>query len=426
MNILDIINKTKRSEQLSAAEIKWLVKSYTSGDIPDYQMSAWLMAVRLNGLSDDETIALTLAMRDSGDILDLSCIDGVTADKHSTGGVGDKTTLIICPAAAACGVRVPKMSGRGLGHTGGTIDKLESIPGFTTELPFERFAEIVNETGFAVISQSGELCPADKKMYALRSATGTVDSLPLICASVMSKKLATNAACLLLDVKYGSGAFMKTPEEAEKLAGLMERVGNAAGKKVRAVISDMNAPLGKAVGNALEVKEAIELLQGKITSGYLYDLCISLTAEILILCGKGNEEMCTAMAKEAISSGKALDVLRRTIEFQGGNSSVCDDTSLLPIPRCHYTVRASSDIKINAVNCEELGMVSLLLGAGRISKEDVIDPSAGIIMECAPGDKVAAGAPLLRLYSTVCSDFSDAAVRAQNALSYTACRIATY
>ncbi len=426
MNILDIINKTKRSEPLSTKEIKWLVKSYTEGEIPDYQMSSWLMAVRINGLTDDETVALTLAMRDSGDILDLSCIDGITADKHSTGGVGDKTTLVIGPAAAACGVHVPKMSGRGLGHTGGTIDKLESIPGFSTDLPFSRFAEIVNETGFAVISQSGNLCPADKKMYALRSATGTVDSLPLICASVMSKKLATNAACLLLDVKYGSGAFMKTSEDAKKLADLMERVGNAAGKKVKAEISDMNAPLGKAIGNALEVKEAIEILQGKITDGYLYELCIRLTADILVLAGKGSDEECTAMARDSISSGRALDVLRRTIELQGGDPAVCDDTSLLPQPQSHYTIRASSDIRINSIDCEELGMVSLILGAGRISKEDEVDPTAGIIMECKVGDKIASGAPIMRLYSTVCSDFSDAAVRAQDALNYTACRIATY
>jgi len=285
LNIIDIISKTKRSEELSDEEIKWLVNSYTSGETADYQMAAWLMAVCLNGLTERETVSLTLAMRDSGDILDLSCIDGVTVDKHSTGGVGDKTSLVIGPVAAACGIKVPKMSGRGLGHTGGTIDKLESISGFRTELPFADFAKIVNTTGFAIISQSGDLCPADKKMYALRNATSAVDSIPLICASIMSKKLALNADCLLLDVKCGSGAFMKTQEDAEKLARLMERVGRAAGKKCRAIVTDMDSPLGNNIGNALEVREAVELLQGKV-KGPLYDTCIDLAANMLELAGK--------------------------------------------------------------------------------------------------------------------------------------------
>ena len=418
MNIIDIIERTKNSQPLSSDEISWLVKSYTAGDIPDYQMSAWLMAVCLNGLTEEETVALTLAMRDSGDQLDLSCIERVTADKHSTGGVGDKTTLIIGPAAAACGIAVPKMSGRGLGHTGGTIDKLESIEGFRTELPFERFSTIVNKTGFSVISQSGDLCPADKKMYALRSATAAVDSIPLICASVMSKKLALGADCLLLDVKCGSGAFMKTREDADKLAGLMERVGNAAGKKTRAIVTDMSAPLGNAVGNALEVKEAIELLQGKITGGALYDTCIELTANMLELAGKGSLEQCSAMAKEAIASGKALSVLRATIALQGGDPNVCDDTSLLPAPRFSYTVKAAHDIEITAINAQEIGMVSLLLGAGRLAKEDRIDPTAGIVMGCSVGDKISVDAPLMTLYSSFCSDFSEAAVRALNAVGY--------
>ncbi len=418
MNIIDIIERTKNSQPMSSDEISWLVKSYTAGDIPDYQMSAWLMAVCLNGLTEEETVALTLAMRDSGDQLDLSCIERVTADKHSTGGVGDKTTLIIGPAAAACGIAVPKMSGRGLGHTGGTIDKLESIEGFRTELPFERFSTIVNKTGFSVISQSGDLCPADKKMYALRSATAAVDSIPLICASVMSKKLALGADCLLLDVKCGSGAFMKTREDADKLAGLMERVGNAAGKKTRAIVTDMSAPLGNAVGNALEVKEAIELLQGKITGGALYDTCIELTANMLELAGKGSLEQCSAMAKEAIASGKALSVLRATIALQGGDPNVCDDTSLLPAPRFSYTVKAAHDIEITAINAQEIGMVSLLLGAGRLAKEDRIDPTAGIVMECSVGDKISVDAPLMTLYSSFCSDFSEAAVRALNAVGY--------
>ena len=417
MNIIDIINCTKDRRTLTAEEISWLVTAYTDGIIPDYQMSAWLMAVCLNGLTEVEIMALTYAMRDSGKVLDLSCIDRITADKHSSGGVGDKATLIIGPAAAACGVAVPKMSGRGLGHTGGTIDKLESIPGFRTDLPFEEFTKIVNETGFSVISQSEELCPADKKMYALRNSTAAVNSIPLICASIMSKKLATNTDCLLLDVKCGSGAFMKTRKDADKLASLMERVGKAAGKKTRAVVTDMSIPLGDAIGNALEVKEAIELLQGKVR-GRLYDECMELTAYILELAGKGTHEQCRTMAEEAVSSGRALEILRRTIELQGGDPKVCDDVKRLPQARFSYTVRASRDIEITAMDTQELGMVSTLLGAGRLAKDDRIDPSAGIIMECTVGDKISVDAPLMTLYTSFSSDFSEAAMRALNAIDY--------
>ena len=288
MNIIDIISKTKKSQQLSEQEIRWLVENFTNGNIPDYQMASWLMAVCLNGLTDKETVCLTLAMRDSGDILDLSKINRITVDKHSTGGVGDKTSLVIGPIAASCGVAVPKMSGRGLGHTGGTIDKLESIKGFRTELPFEKFAEIVNKTGFSIISQSGELCPADKKMYALRNATGTVDSIPLICASIMSKKLALNADCLLLDVKCGSGAFMKTREDAEHLARLMESVGTAAGKKCRAMVTDMDSPLGANVGNALQDREVLVLVVGVRAGGNVLGIgelliCSNLPERVLLM-----------------------------------------------------------------------------------------------------------------------------------------------
>jgi len=417
LNIIDIINKTKRAIPLSDEEIEYVVKGYTNGDIPDYQMSSWLMAVCLNGLNEHETFALTKAMRDSGDILDMSCINGVTADKHSTGGVGDKTSFIIGPAAAACGVYVPKMSGKGLGHTGGTIDKLESITGYRTELPFSEFSDIVNKTGFSIISQSGTLCPADKKIYALRNATGTVDSIPLICASIMSKKLALNADILLLDVKCGSGAFMKTNLEARKLADLMERVGDAAGKKCRALVTDMDSPLGSCIGNALEVKEAIEVLQGKV-KGRLYDVCIELTANLLELAGKGTFGECQRMAEEAISSGRALSVLKETIELHGGDGRICDDVSLLPQPRFKHEIRASRDVEIVSVNTEELGMASLLLGAGRIKKDDIIDPTAGIVLDFEVGDKISMEAPLMTLYSTTCSDFSEAAVRAYNAITF--------
>ena len=417
MNSIDIINKTKRNQQLSPGEIAWLVNGYTSGAVPDYQMSAWLMAVCLNGLSEQETTELTRAMRDTGDILDLSCIGGITADKHSTGGVGDKTSLIVGPAAAACGVYVPKMSGRGLGHTGGTIDKLESISGYRTELPFTEFTDIVRKTRFSIISQSGNLCPADKKIYALRNATGTVDSIPLICASIMSKKLALNADCILLDVKYGSGAFMKTYEDACRLAELMEKVGISAGKRCRALVTDMNSPLGKNIGNALEVKEAVEILQNK-SKGRLYDLCIELTANMLELAGKGTIDECRKMAENAVSSGKALEVFRRTIEMQGGNPHIADDVSLLPHAKYSYAVKAACNMQIVSVNSEEIGMTSLLLGAGRTEKDGDIDLSAGIVMECECGDILSEGDTLMTLYSSVCSDFSGASIRALNAVNF--------
>ena len=365
MNIIDVINKTKRSVPLTQEEISYLVTDYTNGKIPDYQMSAWLMAVCLNGLTDEETFALTMAMRDSGKVLHLDI--PLTVDKHSTGGVGDKTSLVIGPIVAACGVCAAKMSGRGLGHTGGTIDKLESINGFRTDLPLEEFQSVLKQTGFSIISQSDELCPADKKIYALRNVTGTVDSIPLICASIMSKKLAMNADCLVLDVKYGSGAFMKNSEDAKKLGELMERIGTFAGKKCKAVITDMNTPLGSNIGNALEVKEAVETLQGKV-KGRFYDVCIELATDMLEIAGKGTNNECRAMAEEAVSSGKALDVLRKTIRLQGGDERICDDVSLLPRPEFHYEVRATEDMDIVSLNTEELGMTSLLLGAGRTEK----------------------------------------------------------
>lgn len=423
MNIIDVINKTKRSVPLTQEEISYLVTDYTNGKIPDYQMSAWLMAVCLNGLTDEETFALTMAMRDSGKVLHLDI--PLTVDKHSTGGVGDKTSLVIGPIVAACGVCAAKMSGRGLGHTGGTIDKLESINGFRTDLPLEEFQSVLKQTGFSIISQSDELCPADKKIYALRNVTGTVDSIPLICASIMSKKLAMNADCLVLDVKYGSGAFMKNSEDAKKLGDLMERIGTFAGKKCKAVITDMNTPLGSNIGNALEVKEAVETLQGKV-KGRFYDVCIELATDMLEIAGKGTNNECRAMAEEAVSSGKALDVLRKTIRLQGGDERICDDVSLLPRPEFHYEVRATEDMDIVSFNTEELGMTSLLLGAGRTEKGDRIDPSAGIVMNCSPGDTLSEGDVIMTLYSSFCSDFSNAAVRALNAVEFRSIGVRSY
>ena len=326
MNCCDIINKTKRHISLTKDEISWIVNEYTNGNVPDYQMSAWLMSVCLNSINDEETMALTMSMRDSGEILDLSRINGITVDKHSTGGVGDKTSLIIGPIAAACGAYVPKMSGRGLGHTGGTIDKLESIKGYRTELDFSEFIDIVNKTGFSIISQSKKICPADKKIYELRNATATVDSIPLICASIMSKKLAMNADCILLDVKYGSGAFMKTIESAEKLADIMKKIGTMASKKCCTMVTDMNVPLGRNIGNALEVAEAIEVLNGS-RKGRLYDLCMELSAKMLEMAGISSFEQSIIKAEKAVSSGAALEVLRKTIELHGGDCKITENVS---------------------------------------------------------------------------------------------------
>lgn len=412
MNILDIISKTKHKIPLEKSEIGFLIENYTGGKIPDYQMSAWLMAVCLNSLTDDETTELTLAMRDSGQILDLSRINGITADKHSTGGVGDKTSLIIAPAVASCGVYVPKMSGRGLGHTGGTIDKLESIEGYRTEMPLDEFISIVNKTGFSIISQNENLCPADKKIYALRNSTGTVDSIPLICSSIMSKKLAVSADCILLDVKYGSGAFMKTKEDAERLAELMQNTGINAGKKCRCDVTDMNSPLGMNIGNALEVKEAIEILQGK-NKGDLYKLCIDLSADMLSLAGQDN---CREKARNAIDSGKALEVFRETLMLHGGNYKICDNVSMLPQAKYSYEVKSDRTGTISEINSEEIGMTSLILGAGRITKNQPVDPSAGIILNCKKDNKIQKGDLLMTLYSSKITDFSEAERRALNSM----------
>lgn len=412
MNILDIISKTKHKIPLEKSEIGFLVENYTGGKIPDYQMSAWLMAVCLNSLTDDETTELTLAMRDSGQILDLSRINGITADKHSTGGVGDKTSLIIAPAVASCGVYVPKMSGRGLGHTGGTIDKLESIEGYRTEMPLDEFISIVNKTGFSIISQNENLCPADKKIYALRNSTGTVDSIPLICSSIMSKKLAVSADCILLDVKYGSGAFMKTKKDAQKLAELMQNTGINAGKKCRCDVTDMNSPLGMNIGNALEVKEAIEILQGK-NKGDLYKLCIDLSADMLSLAGQENSR---EKAQNAIDSGKALEVFRETLMLHGGNYKICDNVSMLPQAKYSYEVKSDRTGTISEINSEEIGMTSLILGAGRITKNQPVDPSAGIILNCKKDNKIQKGDLLMTLYSSKITDFSEAERRALNSM----------
>lgn len=415
MRAYDLIMKTRRGEPLTGAEIRFLVAGCVSGDIPDYQLSAWLMAVCFQSLTPEETLELTMAMRDSGDKMDLSGIRGVTADKHSTGGVGDKTTLILAPVVAACGGYVPKMSGRGLGHTGGTIDKLESIPGFSTAIPYGQFIDTVNRAGCAVVAQSGHLVPADKKLYALRDVTATVDSIPLICASIMSKKLAMGADCILLDVKTGSGAFMKTEQEAVALGQAMVRTAKLAGKRCRAVVTDMDMPLGSAVGNAIEVAEAISVLQGERHTP-LGQLSLTLAAHMLVMCGKGSLEECLAAAERAVDSGEALDRLARMIGCQGGDPSVTEHPERLPQAANSFTVRADRSGYLTRIASEEMGLAAMELGAGRRRAEDVLDPAAGLKLHCAVGDPVTPGTALATLYASGVTDFSAAAARVTAAM----------
>ncbi len=397
MQMYDLIQKTRRHEMLTDEQIQWIVDGFCQGEIPDYMMSAWLMAVCCQGLTAAETAALTLSMRDSGDCLSMESIGGITVDKHSTGGIGDKTTLLLAPIVAACGGYVPKMSGRGLGFTGGTIDKLESIPGFRTDLPMEEFLRITKEIGCCVIAQSGNLVPADKKMYALRNLTATVDSIPLICSSIMSKKLALGADCILLDVKFGHGAFMKTPEDAEKLASAMVEVGKRAGKKCRAVLTDMNAPLGANVGNALEVLEVIRILQGEVQNE-LSELSLTLAAHMLSLSGKGTPEACRVMADDALTSGRALLKFAEMVKAQGGDPAITEHPELLPQSETSFTACAEQDGWITSIQSEEVGLACLELGAGRTAKSDAIDFGAGVELHRTVGDAVKKGDALFTVH----------------------------
>lgn len=417
----DILTKTKRKAPLTAEEIQFLVRGTTDGGFTDAQLAAWTMAVCLNGLTDAETAALTLAMRDSGDVLDLSGVEGVTADKHSTGGVGDKTSLILAPIVAACGVKMPKMSGRGLGHTGGTIDKLESIPGFSVNLSFDRFLETVNTAGFAIVAQSGHLVPADKKLYALRDHTATVDSIPLICASIMSKKLAMGADVIVLDVKLGSGAFMKTEADAKALAQAMVAVGRHAGKRCRALVTDMDAPLGFCVGNAIEVAEAIDVLRGA-DAGVLRPLCLELAAQAVSLAENVPVADCQARVRKALDSGAALERLAQMIALQGGDPSVTEDTARLPQPKNSHTVKATQNGFLAGLDSEQVGLAAMSLGAGRVRKDADLDLSAGIRLHCAVGDEIRAGEPIATLYSSAVSDFSEAEARLRAAVKSADCK----
>lgn len=394
----DLIAKKKRGGHLSADEIGFIVAGYVSGEVPPEQMAAFLMAVSFRGMSDAETTALTLAILNSGDVMDLSAIPGVKVDKHSTGGVGDKASLIVLPVVAACGGIVAKMSGRSLGHTGGTIDKLEAIPGFRVELSEAEFLAAVKKNGLAVISQSRELCPADKKIYALRDLTATVDSIPLIAASVMSKKLAAGADAILLDVTCGSGAFMKTIEHAIRLATTMVRIGESAGRKTAALITNMDVPLGCAVGNALEVAEAVEVLSGKGADD-LREVSVALAANMLAMSGKGTLGACVAMAKQALDDGTALRKLCDMVAAQGGDVGALRDTSRLPTAPHRFRVLAPEDAYMSKMDAEKIGLASMALGAGREHVGDVPDPAAGIMLLKKPGEFVKRGETVALLFT---------------------------
>jgi pyrimidine-nucleoside phosphorylase len=421
MRIYDIIKKKRDGHSLSKEEIDFFVKGYTVGDIPDYQMSALLMAVFLRGMTHEETVALTMAMARSGETVDLSAVDGPKADKHSTGGVGDKTTLIVAPIVAACGVKVAKMSGKGLGHTGGTVDKLESIEGYKTSISRERFIEIANKVGLSVIGQSGNLAPADKKIYALRDVTATVESLPLIVSSIMSKKIAVGADCIALDVKAGSGSFCKTREEAANLAKELVAVGKGAGKSVCALITDMDIPLGYAIGNSLEVIEALEVLSGGGPRD-LQEVSLALAASMLQLALKNSYEACLAVAQEAIRSGKAKERLLAMVKEHGGRTDILANIGLFP--RAAYTteIRSAQEGYITHMNTESLGVASLLLGAGRIKKEDSIDYLAGITLCKKTGDYVRQGDVLAILHASDPVKFREAQATFIHALDFGTCR----
>ncbi|MFU0782819.1 MAG: pyrimidine-nucleoside phosphorylase [Thermoanaerobacterium thermosaccharolyticum] len=399
MRMYDLIMKKRDGGTFTKDEIDFIISSYTKDYIPDYQMSALLMAIYFNGMTNEETANLTMAMAHSGDVLDLSEIKGIKVDKHSTGGVADTTTLVLAPLVAACGAPVAKMSGRGLGHTGGTIDKLESIPGMRVELSEREFIDNVNKHGIAVVGQSSNLTPADKKLYALRDVTATVDSIPLIASSIMSKKIASGADGIVLDVKVGRGAFMKDIESAKKLANLMVEIGNSVGRKTVAHVTNMDEPLGLAIGNSLEVVEAIDVLKGN-GSKDLLDLCMVLGADMLTIAGVAKDtDEAKEMLKEALTSGKALNKFKEFISAQGGDERIVDDISLLPQAKFVESWCADADIYIKDLYALDLGLIAMKLGAGRSTKEDSIDLSVGIMLGGKIGDMVRKGDPIATIYA---------------------------
>lgn len=417
MTMYDLIMKKKRGGTLTDEEIAFWIDGVTNGSIPAYQTSALLMAICFQGLSPHETAVLTDCMMHSGDTADLSAIAGWTVDKHSTGGVGDKTTLVVAPLAAACGLKVAKMSGRGLGHTGGTVDKLESIDGFRTILSPTDFTDIVNTHGLCVIAQSGDLAPADKILYSLRDVTGTVDNLSLIASSIMSKKLAGGAKALCLDVKVGSGAFMKTTDEAIALAKAMVDIGVRHGRRVQALITDMDRPLGYTIGNAMEVQEAIDTLEGHGPAD-LTELSLAIVTTLLTMTDHGDEVVCRRIAEDALASGKALEKLRDMIAAQGGDATVIDHPKRLPKASCCCGLIAQRDGYIAHMNTEEIGQACTLLGAGRQTAEDTIDMSAGICLLKKTGDFVKKGEAIATLYSSNGALLSPAVTRLADSLTW--------
>lgn len=407
MRIYDIIAKKRDGFALSSEEIEFFVKGFTCGSIPDYQASALLMAIFINGMNDEETVCLTKAMANSGDTLDLSFFKELSCDKHSTGGVGDKTTLIVAPIVAALGGKLAKMSGRGLGHTGGTVDKLESISGYKTTLSKDEFLSQSDKIGVCVIGQSGDLAPADKKLYALRDVTATVNSIGLITSSIMSKKIAAGAHNIVLDVKSGSGAFMKTYEDAEILAKNMVKIGKGCGRSVRALITDMDTPLGTHIGNALEVKEAVNVLKGQQKDD-LYLVCIELSAQIISLCFSLDEDRAREKVIDAIESGKAYEKMLKWIEAQGGKREQIENPQKLPSAKYSLEIFCEESGYIESMDCEKIGVSALILGAGREKKDDIIDFGAGIILDKKTGDKISKGDKICTLYTNKKEAFESA------------------
>ena len=417
MRMYDLIMKKRNALKLSKEEIDYMISSYVAGDIPDYQMAAFLMAVYFRGMDKEETAAMTLAVAQSGDMVDLSSIEGVKVDKHSTGGVGDKTTLIVAPIVAACGCKVAKMSGRGLGHTGGTVDKLESIPNLRTAFSKEEFFDIVRKTGIAVVGQSGNLAPADKKLYALRDVTATVDNISLIAVSIMSKKLAAGSDCIVLDVKCGSGAFMKTLDDAIKLAEEMVDIGEHAGRKTLAVITDMDIPLGNNIGNSLEVIEAVEVLKNKGPKDLL-EVSKELAANMLHLGLDKELKECFLMVEEVLKSGKALDKLMEMVAAQGGDTEVIKDSDKFKKPKFSFEIKSERKGYISHMDTETIGIASSLLGAGRKTKEDSIDYSAGIKLIRKTGDYVKPSDVLCIMYADNEDLFVEAAKKFLSGLEF--------
>jgi pyrimidine-nucleoside phosphorylase len=397
--MVDLIEKKRDGHALTKEEIQFIIEGYTKGDIPDYQMSAFAMAVFFQGMTEEETAALTMAMVHSGDTIDLSNIDGIKVDKHSTGGVGDTTTLVLGPLVASVGVPVAKMSGRGLGHTGGTIDKLESVPGFHVEIDNDEFTNLVNKNKIAVIGQTGNLTPADKKLYALRDVTATVNSIPLIASSIMSKKIAAGADAIVLDVKTGAGAFMKDLEGAKQLAQAMVEIGKHVGRRTMAIISDMSQPLGFAIGNALEVKEAIDTLRGEGPKD-LEELCLTLGSYMVYLAEKVSSlEEARMMLERAIKDGTALETFKTFLSAQGGDASVVDDPSKLPQAKYTFELEAKEDGYVSEIVADAVGTAAMLLGAGRATKESTIDLAVGLVLRKKIGDQVKKGESLVTIYS---------------------------